>query len=373
VQTQQGETASHHRFRALDGWRGVCALMVVLFHLNAGTHVHALTRNGWASVDFFFVLSGFVLMSAFETRVGGGLSLRRFSIRRLARLYPLHLFTLLSLVVIIGIISLSGGGPMFAAAHGLPALLQGLALVQGFTTNQLSWNFPSWSISIELWASLLFGLTLTLAGPRSWIVLCLYCLALFAVVAVFEEPPGPAIDEPGALVKVAHYLLAFFAGALLFRVYRWLSKHGWSPPVWAELVASLVVAIMFLTASAIPSPAMIGLFAIVILIFAFERGPVSRGLRSRPFQAMGGWSYSIYLVHPFWTIAIFNIVHAAGRWSGQAASVAGASGERLVLGGPFAMDLAAAVCLALVVATASLTYRFIERPGQRLFAGARTS
>ena len=76
ITTTRSET---HRFKALDGWRGVCAMMVVLFHLDAGTHVHALTRNGWASVDFFFVLSGFVLMSAFEGRVGAGASLRRFS------------------------------------------------------------------------------------------------------------------------------------------------------------------------------------------------------------------------------------------------------------------------------------------------------
>ena len=344
--------------------------MVVLFHLNAGTHVHALTRNGWASVDFFFVLSGFVLMSAFETRVGDTASFRRFSIRRLARLYPLHLFTLLILVVIIAIAALAGGGPMFAAAHRLPALLQCLTLTQGFTTNQLSWNFPSWSISIELWASLLFGLTLTVAGPRSWIVLGLYCVALLAIVTIFEEPTGPAVHEAGVLIKVAHYLLGFFAGALLFRLYRWVSQRGWSPPGWVELAATLLVALIFLTANDIPSPAMIGLFALVILIFAFERGPISRGLRSPPFQAMGEWSYSIYLVHPFWTIAVFEAVRAVGRWSGHTASVSGASGERLVLAGPFAMDLVAAICLALVVGTASLTYRFIERPGQRRFGGA---
>jgi peptidoglycan/LPS O-acetylase OafA/YrhL len=322
-------------------------------------------------VDFFFVLSGFVLMSAFETRVGDGPSLRRFSIRRLARLYPLHLFTLLVLVVIIAITSLAGGGPMFAAAHGLPALLQCLTLTQGFTTNQLSWNFPSWSISLELWASLLFGLTLALAGARSWIVLALYCVALLAVVLIFEEPGGPAIDERGALIKVAHYLLGFFTGALLFKLFHWVSKRGWSPPAWTELAATLLVALIFLAATEIPSPVMIGLFALVILIFAFDQGPISRGLQSRPLQAMGGWSYSIYLVHPFLTIAVFDTVMAAGRWSGHAASIANASGQRLVLGGPFAMDLVAFVCLALVVATASLTYRFIERPGQRLFGGER--
>jgi peptidoglycan/LPS O-acetylase OafA/YrhL len=363
--------ARHHRFRALDGWRGVCAMMVVLFHLDAGTHIHALTRNGWASVDFFFVLSGFVLMSAFTARLIDGAAFRRFSLRRLARLYPLHLFTLAILVALLAASSLGGGGPLFAEAHGSAALAQNLALVQGFTTNQLSWNFPSWSVSIELWGSLLFGLTLLLAGSRSWIVLTLYCIALFAVALIFKEPGGPAVDEADALLKVAHYLLGFFSGAMLFRLYTWLDERRLAPPPWTEVPASLLVAIIFLTADQIPGPAMVVLFAVVILIFAFDRGPISRGLQGPAFQAAGRWSYSIYLVHPFWTIAVFDAVHAVASWSGHPASITSAAGERLILGGPFAMDLAAAICLALVVATASLTYRFIEQPAQRLLAGHR--
>ena len=130
---------------------------------------------------------------------------------------------------------------------------------------------------------------------------------------------------------------------------------------------------MFLAGDAIPSTAMISLFAVVILIFAFDRGPISRGLQTRALQAGGRWSYSIYLIHPFWTIAVYDAVKTVGRWSGQTASITDASGERLVLGGPFVMDLVAAACLALVVATASLTYRFIERPGQRLGAGQNGS
>ncbi len=344
-------------------------MMVVLFHLNADTHVHALTRNGWASVDFFFVLSGFVLMSAFESRVRAAMSLRRFSIKRLARLYPLHLATLGLLFAIIAVGSMIGGSPLFADAHGLPALLQCLTLTQGFTTNQLSWNFPSWSISLELWASLLFGVTLTLARGRSWIVLGFYFLALAVIVLAFEEPPGPAIDEHGALIKVAHYMLGFFAGTVLFKLYEWLSRRGYSAPAWSEIPAALLVAAMFLFADAVPSPVMIGLFTIVILIFAFERGPVSKRLRSRALQAGGRWSYSIYLIHPFWTIALFYAVQAVGHWIGRAALMTHAGEERLILGGPFVMDLVATLCLMLVVATASLTYRFIERPGQRLLGG----
>ncbi len=345
-------------------------MMVVLFHLNAGTHLHALTRNGWAAVDFFFVLSGFVLMSASERRLSDAPWLRRFSVRRLARLYPLHLFALAVLAALVGIDALRTDKPLFADAHGLAALLQSLALIQGFTVNQLSWNFPSWSISIELWASLVFGVTLFAARERSWIVLGLYALVLAAVALILREPDGPATNERGVLLKDAHYLAAFFAGALLFKAYQWASRRGHRPPAWTEVAAALLVAVIFVTADEIPPLAIIVLFAVVISIFAFDRGPISRTLQSPAFQALGLWSYSIYLIHPFWTIATLRALQTLGPRLGQAAT---GPGERLVLGGPFAMDLAAVVCLALVVATASLTYRFIERPGQRLGASPRPS
>jgi peptidoglycan/LPS O-acetylase OafA/YrhL len=357
---------SRHRFRALDGWRGVCAMMVVLFHLDAGTHIHALTRHGYASVDFFFVLSGFVLMSAFETRLTDGASLRTFAARRIMRLYPLHLFALIVLVALVGLEAARAGKPLFADAHGWPALIQGLTLTQGFTVNQLSWNFPSWSISIELWGSLVFGLTLLLARGRSVVVLGIYVLALVATVLVFGEPDGPAVNEGGVLLKDAHYLTGFFAGAILFKVYQWLSSRGFRPPGWTEIMAALLVVGVFVAADDVPQLSIVAIFAVAILVFAFDGGPISRALQTTPFQAFGRWSYSIYLTHPLWTIAIYRAAQAIATWTGRPAFVTDSSGERMVVGGPFVMDVIAAACLALVVATASLTYRFIEQPGQRL-------
>ena len=341
-------------------------MMVVLFHLNAGTHLHALTRHGYASVDFFFVLSGFVLMSACEGRLTDGPALRRFARRRVARLYPLHLFALAVLFSLVAVEAVQNGKPLFAGAHRWPALLQSLALVQGFTTEQLSWNFPSWSISVELWGSLAFGLTLYVARGRSALVFGFYALALAVIVVMTGEPDGPALNEAGVLLKDAHYLIGFFSGAVLFQIYQWLSSRGFRPPAWAELAAAALVGGVFVVADDIPPLAIVAVFAVVILAFAFEDGPVSRGLRTPPFQAFGRWSYSIYLTHPLWTIAIYRTAQAIAARTGQPAFVNDSSGERMILGGPFAMDVIAAACLALVVTTASLTYRFIEQPGQRL-------
>lgn len=373
MHTSDGGPAIPRRFAALDGWRGVCAMMVVLFHLNAGSHAWLLTRNGYVAVDFFFVLSGFVLTSGYSERLGDRSALGRFSARRLARLYPLHLATLAALLAILFVSAARRGADPFSGPFSLAALAQCLALVQGFTTNQLAWNFPSWSISIELWASLLLGSALWASGARKWWVFGLSILLLAVVVAGLGEPKGPAHDERGALLKVAHYLLAFFVGALLFRLYGSLARRRRAPPAWAEAVATAVVILTFLFADRMPAIATVTLFAAVIVVFAFEAGPVSAWLRGPAPQAAGRWSYSIYLVHPLWTIAFFQAVVAMGRWLGRPATAHDLSGERLVLGGPFVMDLVCVACLAAVLATSRLTFLFIEEPGRKLVPRRRAA
>jgi hypothetical protein len=363
-----GPRAPSRRFTALDGWRGILAMMVALFHLHADSHLYALTRHGSASVDFFFVLSGFVLMAGFSGRLTNADALGRFTVRRLARLYPLHLFTLVVLVAMVVYGGLRDGVNPFTGGYSLTALAQCLTLTQGFTLNQLAWNFPSWSISLELWASLLFGLTLWLLRARAWAAFVVYALGLTTLLAIFPHPTGVASTPAEALLKAAHYILGFFLGALLFQLFTRLSRGNWSPPGWVEWPAVAIVIVAFLFADQIPGLALIGLFAAVILAFAFETGPVSAWLNRPALQAAGAWSYSIYLTHPLWTVALTIAITALGKRTGLTAVADDASGERLVLGGPFAMDLAVVVCLALVLATAWLTYRLIEQPGRALAA-----
>src|SRR6185312_14754220 len=86
---------SAHRFRTLDGWRGVCALLVALHHFPAHGFVYALplVRNAWLLVDFFFVLSGFVIAYAYGARLSNGAQIKSFTLRRFLRLWPLHVLS----------------------------------------------------------------------------------------------------------------------------------------------------------------------------------------------------------------------------------------------------------------------------------------
>ena len=84
------------RFLALDGFRGLCALSIVVVHLHVLNSVGELRffRNANLFVEFFFVLSGFVFFHSYESKVFDKKSLDKFIISKTFRLFPLHIFML---------------------------------------------------------------------------------------------------------------------------------------------------------------------------------------------------------------------------------------------------------------------------------------
>lgn len=80
-----------HTFRSLDGLRGIAALSVVCFHYRVYMP-EVWPRSAYLAVDLFFLISGFVLSHAYSGRLSASLSVGRFMLARLVRLYPLYLF-----------------------------------------------------------------------------------------------------------------------------------------------------------------------------------------------------------------------------------------------------------------------------------------
>src|SRR5260221_13216177 len=127
------------RFVALDSLRGICAVMVTIYHFSTSSLLSDMPfiENGYLFVDFFFVLSGFVIASSYGERLRGGFPISRFMFLRLGRLYPLHIFVLCLYL------PMAIGGAYSASSFWITALL--LAV---FTDGDLgNWNPPNWSIS----------------------------------------------------------------------------------------------------------------------------------------------------------------------------------------------------------------------------------
>src|SRR4029077_20772932 len=153
------------RFRALDSWRGICALLVAAHHLEARGFIYwqPLVRNAWLFVDFFFVLSGFVIAHAYGEKLSDGDDIKAFVLRRFGRLWPLHVTVLLTLVAIelsrleiAHIHPIAGEHPAFTADRSVYAIITNLALVQALGLHSFdTWNGPAWSIGVEFYTYLI--------------------------------------------------------------------------------------------------------------------------------------------------------------------------------------------------------------------------
>jgi peptidoglycan/LPS O-acetylase OafA/YrhL len=162
------------RYRALDAWRGIAALGVVLFHAPFVGAVHtAAVVIDFGFVQLFFVLSGFVIAHAYGHRIAGPSDAARFIVRRFGRLYPLHIFTfglMLALEVTklaaMRVLHVGAGDPAFGPGAGWHSIATNVLLIHavGFES-EFTWNGPSWSISAELWTYLVFAAIALLAAP----------------------------------------------------------------------------------------------------------------------------------------------------------------------------------------------------------------
>lgn len=293
------------RFQVLDSWRGVAALLVALFHFRFLGHFYEspFVRHGWLWVDFFFVLSGFVITHAYANRLRAPGGVWSFAVRRFGRLWPLHIAVLAAfagLELVKWGLTLSGvlaeSVPAFAAGeqYSLASLATNALLIHSLGVHEmLTWNKPSWSISTELYVCVAFALAYRL--PRQWFRL----LALLGIAGGFF-----AVAQSGSYLNTTYDFgffrcaLGFLLGHFVYAVFGALrsARFRGSTAVEAGAVAGVVLFIAWLGVGATTLAAPL-VFSAVVLVFALEDGRISRFLSMKPFLKLGEWSYSIYMVH----------------------------------------------------------------------------
>lgn len=371
--------ARRGHYLALDSLRGIAALLVCLYHFKVNSHLAGLgiVRNGWMFVDFFFVLSGFVICIAYAGRLanaGNGGELQAFMIRRFGRIYPLHLVMLLAFLafelVSLALPALAGGGA-FEDGKSLAHFSLTLFLLNCFgIADNLKWNTPSWSIAAEWWTYLAFAVAAVLAGRR--LPLALSGLAVVGLaVMVANLPSIYAVYDYGFW----RCLLGFSVGALLATAWRFLEPRLQRLPgaFWHVLESALLILVIWMVAKlahsgwSFLSPL---LFAACVAAVAISRGWVSRLLLATPLLFAGKISYGIYMVQAL-IIARFNDVIRLGEKLMGASLMAppafsDAENARLIPGASFWQgDLMTLLLLAMVIVAATLSFHFIEMPGQK--------
>ncbi|HWE78936.1 MAG TPA: acyltransferase [Pseudolabrys sp.] len=345
----------------LTGLRGLAALWVVLYHYCClylpaldGDWLGGLLSRGYLAVDLFFLLSGFVLAHVYsDAAERKGLTFfRSFMRARVARIYPLHLFVLALFLAMAfavrGIHYVQDGAyyPLpLTGARSLEALVANVLMLQGVQAGELSWNYPTWSISVEFAAYLMFPLVVGLLWRVSGRTLLAAALAALVAVWALGYVAGGDMNQWDGLTALWRGLPQFFLGCICYRVYR---QGLVDARAWAGLVFAAALLMLYFDYRDV---VVLTLFPLVILCAVSARGVSGRILNARPVVLLGEISFSVYLVHGLVQHATTHALNAL-KLDHTEFSV-GHSWLALVL-------------MLLVVFVLSIaSYRFFERPMRR--------
>lgn len=347
-----------NRICSLDSFRFIGALLVIFYHfaLYAPESFPPSLLNGdYPLVDLFFVLSGFVMMHVYSRGLRTPRHYIGFLQNRLARIYPLHLATFL-VYLAIGVLSWKQVVPVDnAGKYDASAILPNLLMVHAWgTTRDISFNYPSWSISAEWAAYLLFPLVLWAGRRGGWQTLLGSGLAMAVILEALQARGTIAtwttLTSDGGALRA---LPSFFGGAGLF-----LFVERYRPRVTSFFPVLIVFAVA-LSGIVLRFDARIVILifmGLVVLAAAAEMNG-SRGFLTHPLMVyMGDASYAMYMLHPLIGTVLVAIV---GK------RLLGLQGDALA-----AWSLISGIggtCLA-----APLCYSYFERPiRKRLHVGGK--
>ena len=353
------------RVPGLDGIRGFAVALVLLFHGVGGTmqplyEPHRYNWNGMAAlilkvteplsggVEIFFVLSGFLItFSLLNVRQLDADAIRRFYVRRWARVAPLYWLVLLVLL-------LAGYSLYFLSLSAL--FLMNFAPLLSVDSDWL----PIWSISVEVQFYLVWPILLYLVGRRHLLKICLavvFLSPLFRVIGIQHELDTYSITffRLDGLALGSAFALVIFDQPLGF-------LESIRKPLWLCLGSFFVIVFFFpdlldrqTWGGRVFSYEVWQFLALSLIGFSFQLPRVLRWLDARVLRKTGEWSYGIFLFHPmlFYVTAI-----ALRRWGPT-------QDPRAQLWFVFAQ---AFFIYFMTFILAWLSYEYFERPLYRRFA-----
>lgn len=294
---EQGSKKSY--FLTLDFMRGIAAICVVVFHW-CDAFGYRFFGSSLLAVDFFFLLSGFVIANAYEARLKSGYSLVRFFLQRLLRLYPMIIAG-----AVIGFIYFAMKGVKEANGFDLELFgLLGLNLLMfpmtlDATQTMFPLNVPMWSLFFELMAYVAFAVFLLRIKTALLLAIIPVILVPYSVciIATFGSEPITLNETVFELSFFWRLSLWFIAGILLFRVRHMITRIRMGTGV-SIFVLSLLIG-LFLLPRDILAWWQYELLTLVLLPMAIMAGlKIEPGQKwSRLAHMFGNLSYPLYVVH----------------------------------------------------------------------------
>lgn len=320
TRSTQGHPLKSH-FEVLDGLRGTAALSVLLFHILEITTpdlAHNPLRHAHLAVDFFFALSGFVLGHAYDARLsaeappGHRLTLKSFFLRRLIRLHPMVVVSMIMGLLAFWLDPYDGSAvganvsvSMLTLVFGLSLLLLPSPTLPDRFGETHSLNGPAWTLSQEYLANLAYGLFGRHLSMRALGALCLIgaVAVLFTALHFGNLGTGWAWNTYwAAFVRVAY---PFFAGLLLYRLnIRLALPHSYA---WLSLLLVVLFAAPALGRFDAVYEALCVIVAFPLVICLGAGVGRLNGLAGSLCRLSGRLSYPIYIIH-------YPVVYVFAHW-----------------------------------------------------------
>lgn len=289
--------------------RFIAALLIVILHFAGNLFyiendfIITLRKHLYLGVDYFYVLSGFVMMIAYGDR--DSINKKEYWINRVARVYPLHLFTLFLTFLISIFVSINY---LTYYKFNVPSFLANLTLVQAwFPGYSLSWNVPSWSVSTEMFFYFVFPFVYhlffrKLSVTKSTIIIFIIWL-LFQIgmnVYYFSEQYGgyKSLDRYFLYYNPILHVSTFFVGMWFGNYFRKNNTKLNRNYDWHILILLILSSVLVYLASdlfihngllAIP-------FALLILLVALNSGKLTQLFNHKWLIYLGEISFALYLL-----------------------------------------------------------------------------
>lgn len=317
MNTQTTYLASKPHYEILDGLRGVAAIMVIIFHLfethSLGNHLIQIINHGYLAVDFFFMLSGFVIGYAYDDR-WDKMTLGTFFKRRIIRLHPM---VIMGSIVGASLFYFQQSSCFPQIEHtSVGALLLIMLLGCTLLPLPLKWdvrgwtemhplNGPAWSLYYEYIANILYALFIRRFNKIALTVLVVIA-ACFTVYRSLTAPMGDmvggwALNWEQQYVGFVRLMYPFFGGLLLSRL-GWLIRIKKRAFWYCVLIIIVILSIPRLGGE--EHYWMNGLYESFCIIFIFPiivsmgaGGKVTGKYSSRICKFLGDISYPIYITH----------------------------------------------------------------------------
>jgi peptidoglycan/LPS O-acetylase OafA/YrhL len=301
-------------FTKLDALRGIAAFGIVLFHsiFFYPEFQSSFVHNSYLFVDLFFILSGFVITNAYKDKIEDSLKFRDFFLLRLGRIYPLH-------ILLLGIWTFYNFGKLILFKYGIEVidplirnnsktLFTNLLLIHSLNLHwDTSWNYPSWSISLEFYTYLIFfAFAYLIRGKKTWLFALAVSIASYGYLLRFINQPSLDFTVQNGIFRC---IGGFFAGVVLFYAVKKIKVENKLLINLLEIstFCAVILGVMFASTDKIILLTTIPAFIAVIAVFSNKHdGIIGKLLQTRILQNCGKYSYSIYMIHALVIDAVFS-------------------------------------------------------------------